>query len=149
MRHSARKSMPEQMRRGITGWPVIAVAFAAIVGWKPENIDFNIASLLAPVIAMTICALAANANYSIDKARQGLALAEDRIFDMSKPQVLVCYESLKLKDWKDGDAGRWLLVGLVAPIVYIIFESYFFILLPIASWGKVKSYPSVIYLLLG
>jgi hypothetical protein len=130
------------------GWPVIAVAFAAIVGWKAENIDFNIAVLLAPVIAMTIYALAANANYSIDKAREGLALVEDRIFEISKPQVLICYESLKLKDWK-GDAEQWLRVGLLAPIVYISFELYFFSLLPKDSWSKVKSYPAAVCLLLG
>jgi len=130
------------------GWPVIAVTFAAIVGWKPENIDFNIAVLLAPVIAMTIYALAANANYSIDKAREGLALVEDRIFDISTPQVLICYESLKVKDWKD-DAEQWLHVGLLAPIAYIIFELYLFIRLPKDSWSKVKSYPAAVFLLLG
>lgn len=133
------------------GWPVVAVAFAAIVGWKSDNFDFNIASILAPVIAMTIYALAANANHSIDRARVDIALVEDRIFALSGSQVLICSESLRLKGWREDSAKRWLLEGVLPIIIYIIVEVCFFLLLPKASWDKIWSndFPSGFFLLLG
>jgi len=127
------------------GWPVVILAFGAILGWKP-GLDINIALLFIPAVVMTIFALTANANHDMDKARKAIALIEDRVFILAaKP--LLCHESFRVSQWRK-DQWKWLTLRFIPAVVYVIIEWWLYTELPADSRSIVNS-PSRKGLLVG
>ena len=119
------------------GWPVIALAFAGVFGWKGDfakTIDILI--LLAPAVAMTIAGLAANANYAIDKARLALARIEYRVFQVTGAAPLR-HETEAVSRWTS--PGRQLGVAVAASILYGLVEAWLFSAVPGTTWGSAET----------
>lgn len=125
------------------GWPVIAVAFGATALFKAGGLDDNVmkvALVLIPAVGMTIAALAANAQYDMNRARRGIADLEERIFKLSlRDEVALCHETCRVARWEDkaekeyGNARKWA-AG------YACLEAFLWLtLLPLpSSWGGVS-----------
>ena len=119
------------------GWPVIALVFAGVFGWKGDfakTIDLLI--LLAPAVAMTIAGLAANANYAIDKARLALARIEYRVFEVTGAAPLR-YETEAVSRWTS--PGTTLGVAVAAAILYGLVEVWLLKSVPGTTWGSVAT----------
>jgi hypothetical protein len=120
----------EALRKGIDeraditknyGWPVILLAFGAVIGFKADLVDVDSALAFIPVVGMTIAALDVNASHDIAKARIAISLVEDRIFILSGLPLL-CHESMQVSDWKR-KANNQLTKAIVFPSLYLLLQA--------------------------
>jgi len=114
------------------GWPVVALVFAGVFGWKGDVATaIDVVILLAPAVAMTIAGLAANANYAIDKARLALARIEYRVYDVTGAAPLR-HETEVVSQWKAPE--RPLTMAVTASLLYAVVEAW--LLGAVPTWGS-------------
>lgn len=103
------------------GWPVVVLVGGVVAGWKTGFV-LDVVLVFVPVVGMTIAALAANANYTIDRTRVALAHAEQRVNDLAGTVVME-EELRQVRGWGARD-DRWLALAWVATLAYSILELF-------------------------
>ena len=102
------------------GWPVVALALGAGLGFKFEVVSVDTALTFVPAVGMAVVALHYNSDHDKLSARRALALVEDKVFGYSGEPVLSRETTALLRERRR--AAREWLVAILAVSLYAVTE---------------------------